>query len=217
MVREPVDLSVVDREVMAMLRSCPDVHVDLANGDIKILKAVRFEKKKYRLIGDSELILIQVAECCKAVATVLKTHEMAPAKFEVGGHTNAAEANRGNKFQMTLSEDRAAACMKFLLAKGVDESMLEAKGYGGTQRKYEGSTEEMALNQRVEFQLQNFDELSSSRTTSPTTSRTTSPTPRAANSGRVVETRIDSRSKSDRPTSTFGGFDGDSDDDDLDI
>jgi outer membrane protein OmpA-like peptidoglycan-associated protein len=64
-------------------------------------------------------------EHLKAVAEYLKQHP--EIKAEVGAYTDG----KGTKaFNLQLSKERAASCIKYLLKQGVDKSRLIAKGYG---------------------------------------------------------------------------------------
>lgn len=68
-------------------------------------------------------------------------------KAEIGGHTDAegdADANLG------LSQKRAVAVRKALIARGVPGAVLRAQGYGATQPIADNATEEgRALNRRT--------------------------------------------------------------------
>jgi succinyl-CoA synthetase beta subunit len=71
------------------------------------------------------------------------------AKGEIGGHTD----NQGNPASnLKLSQDRAAAVVRYLESKGVAKGSLTAKGYGDTKpRADNGSATGRQENRRVEF------------------------------------------------------------------
>jgi succinyl-CoA synthetase beta subunit len=71
------------------------------------------------------------------------------AKGEIGGHTD----NQGKpESNLKLSQDRAAAVVKYLEGKGVAKGSLSAKGYGDTKpRADNGSDAGRQENRRVEF------------------------------------------------------------------
>ena len=184
---------------------CPDVTVDLASGTIEILKPIAFPAKKWDLIGDSKDILSQVSAVMKIVEEVGNKHNLPLAHFEVGGHTNAVNPNnRGKKSQIDMSTNRAVACADFIKEKGVNPDMLEAKGFGGLERKYElDRDEDPTMNQRVEFNLTNRGDLLAAidveaelaltigggATRSPSVLKV-SPSRQAANSRAIVTTNL---------------------------
>jgi succinyl-CoA synthetase beta subunit len=71
------------------------------------------------------------------------------AKGEIGGHTDNQGKPESNQ---KLSQDRAAAVVKYLEGKGVTKGSLSAKGYGDTKpRADNGSATGRQENRRVEF------------------------------------------------------------------
>jgi OmpA-OmpF porin, OOP family len=70
-------------------------------------------------------------------------------KFEVGGHT---DADGSDAYNLTLSQQRAAAVREQLTKMGIDASRLTSKGYGETKPIGNNtSLEGKANNRRVEF------------------------------------------------------------------
>jgi succinyl-CoA synthetase beta subunit len=71
------------------------------------------------------------------------------AKGEIGGHTD----NQGKpESNLKLSQNRAAAVVKYLEAKGVPTGSLSAKGYGDTKPRADNSSSNgRQENRRVEF------------------------------------------------------------------
>lgn len=73
--------------------------------------------------------------------------------IEIGGHTDNVGKAAAN---LKLSEERATAVKNYLLAKGIDESRLSAKGYGMTVPVSDNKTEEgRAQNRRTEVKILN--------------------------------------------------------------
>ena len=70
-------------------------------------------------------------------------------KVELAGHTD----NVGNdNYNLKLSSDRAETVRKALIANGIEETRLTAKGYGATKPMVSNDTEEhRALNRRTEM------------------------------------------------------------------
>jgi outer membrane protein OmpA-like peptidoglycan-associated protein len=70
------------------------------------------------------------------------------ARIEISGHTD----NQGNpKTNKALSEKRAQACRQYLVGKGVDDSRIEAHGFGDERPIAPNDTEEgRQLNRRIE-------------------------------------------------------------------
>lgn len=69
--------------------------------------------------------------------------------FSVSGYT---DDRGGVAYNQALSERRAQAARKYLIARGVEPDRISAKGYGKLNPKYENKTEEgRQLNRRVEI------------------------------------------------------------------
>ena len=107
----------------------------------------------------NEEIMSQVATALIKIKSVCDTWKLPLPKFQIQGHTNAKPENRKKKDQMDLSEARAIACAEDLKTRKVNGDMLETKGFGGTEPRWEGSKELEAKNQRVEINLVNHKEL----------------------------------------------------------
>jgi peptidoglycan-associated lipoprotein len=79
-------------------------------------------------------------------------------KIEIGSH---ADARGSDKYNMGLSERRAASTLEYLVEKGIDRSRLTSKGYGESMPLNDcteptGCTnEQYAKNRRSEFTIMN--------------------------------------------------------------
>ena len=114
--------------------------VELAPGDAVVLQNIQFEFNSSALTADSESG-IQIL-----VAFLKRNPEL---KVELAGHTD----NVGNEnYNQKLSADRAEAVRKALIANGIDETRLTAKGYGASKPLIPNDTEEhRAVNRRTEM------------------------------------------------------------------
>lgn len=112
-----------------------------ATGESVVLKGVNFEVNSARLTANAKAILNQVADSLSASSM----------KVEIGGHT---DAQGSDSFNQKLSERRAQAVHDYLVARGIDSSRLEAKGYGESQPVDSNETPEgRELNRRVELKV----------------------------------------------------------------
>lgn len=79
-------------------------------------------------------------------------------KIEISGHTSAVGAKTENQ---NLSKERAWSVVSYLMTKGVDSNRLVSVGYGESrllnncEDGIECTTEEHAVNQRIEFRVLN--------------------------------------------------------------
>ena len=106
-----------------------------------ISQQVQFEVDKAAIRKESDELL-------EGVATVMKAHPEIK-KLEVQGHTDSTGSKFRNK---SLSQQRAEAVKKALVARGVDPKILVAKGYGQEQPIADNATEPgRATNRRVQF------------------------------------------------------------------
>jgi outer membrane protein OmpA-like peptidoglycan-associated protein/N-acetylneuraminic acid mutarotase len=115
------------------------------SGEMKVVEHVYFDYDKWEVLPETKLVLN------KAIA-MLKSNP----KFSItiSAHTDS----RGEaKYNLDLSEKRAAAAKEYMISKGVSASQISAKGYGETKplnRCVDGvncTEEEYALNRRLEF------------------------------------------------------------------
>ena len=107
----------------------------------EIIRGVTFPTGSSRLTRQAQVVLDVVAN------RLIR----APRRVEIQGHASAI----GNAdMNMRLSQARADSVMKFFVARGVDGSMLSARGYGTSQPVADNSTKagQMA-NQRIELKF----------------------------------------------------------------
>jgi OmpA-OmpF porin, OOP family len=118
---------------------CPRAKVT-AEG-IEILEQVEFEVGTAKIQAVSQALITEVAGILKQHADITR--------IEVQGHTD----NDGNRIaNRVLSQQRADAVKKALVALGVDQKRLVPKGYGPDQPLVDNTTaENRAKNRRVQF------------------------------------------------------------------
>ena len=83
--------------------------------------------------------------------TVQFLNENPSIEIEMAGHTDNIGSDTDN---LKLSDDRAQAVKEYLVAKGISENRIDAKGYGETKPVSSNDTKEgQQLNRRVEFTI----------------------------------------------------------------
>lgn len=108
---------------------------------IEIATKIPFEFGKARLLKAAEFVLDDVVD------VLLQHPELA--KIRVEGHTDNTGEEAAN---ITLSDQRAAAVVEYLVGRGVPAARLEARGFGLSKPVAPNDTEEgRAKNRRVEF------------------------------------------------------------------
>lgn len=105
-----------------------------------VLEGVNFDYDKATLRQEDLAIIDQNAEDLKKWGDV---------DVEIAGHTD----NRGSdKYNLHLSQHRAAAVRTYLISKGISADRLTAKGYGESQPVADNNTDEGRFkNRRVEL------------------------------------------------------------------
>ena len=113
---------------------------DLSPGAVVQLVNIRFAYNSAELTDDSE-------EGITMLAAFLESHP--EINVELAGHTDNIGSDTYN---LKLSQDRAEVVRQALIAKGIDENRLTAKGYGSAKPLQPNDTEEhRAMNRRTEM------------------------------------------------------------------
>ncbi len=121
---------------------CP-TSVTVTGKQIVIAQNIKFATAKDTIQPESFPILQQVA--------TLMNDRPEITRVAVDGHTDNVGREKNN---LSLSQRRAVAVIRWLIAHGVDERRLEARGYGPRRPIADNKTAEgRAKNRRVEFQI----------------------------------------------------------------
>ncbi|MCH2045068.1 MAG: OmpA family protein [Saprospiraceae bacterium] len=113
----------------------------------------KFRLEKLYFAADSSNITSNTKKALAELISFLKTHKHI--SIEIGGHTNGLPKH---DYCDWLSDARAMAIGKYLIAQGVQAEQITYKGYG--KRQPIASNDTMAgrkLNQRVEVKITNID------------------------------------------------------------
>ncbi len=118
--------------------------VRITDGGLEIIGKVHFKTNKATIRKKSYALLNNVAR-------VLQNHPEITG-VTVEGHTDSRGSEESN---LSLSQRRAESVRRYLIGKGVSESLLTAKGYGETNPIESNDTNEgRSANRRVEFRLE---------------------------------------------------------------
>jgi OmpA-OmpF porin, OOP family len=120
---------------------CPVARVE--RGQIRILEQVKFKTGSAKILQESDPVL-------QAVAKILVDHAEIK-KVRVEGHTD----NRGGAARnRTLSQQRAAAVVRWLVEHGIDGGRLTSQGFGPSRPIATNKTDEgRQENRRVELHI----------------------------------------------------------------
>ena len=114
--------------------------MELAPGDAVILQNIQFEYNSSALIDDSRHGIQMLTEFLQRNPDL---------RVELAGHTDNVGTD---SYNLKLSTERAETVRNALIANGIEESRLTAKGYGASQPIVPNDTEEhRALNRRTEM------------------------------------------------------------------
>ena len=114
--------------------------VELAPGDAVILQNIQFEYNSSALTDDSQHGIQMLTEFLQRNLDL---------RVELAGHTDNVGTD---SYNLRLSKERAETVRNALIANGIEESRLTAKGYGASQPMAPNDTEEhRALNRRTEM------------------------------------------------------------------
>ena len=123
-------------------KGCPEVKEDVKKRLAFAARNIQFETGKSTIKPVSYKILDEVASILK---------EYPYYDVNVDGHTDNVGDDAKN---LTLSQDRAAAAVNYLVGKGIDAKRLVPTGYGETKPVADNKTAAgRAQNRRVEFNL----------------------------------------------------------------
>jgi outer membrane protein OmpA-like peptidoglycan-associated protein len=124
-------------------QGCPRVVVQPESKKIELREKVQFEAGKATIRPESDKLLDDVA-------SVLKEHSEIK-KVVIEGHTDTSGSAALNK---RLSQARADAVMKAIVARGVEKARLSAKGFGPSKPIASNDTPEgREANRRVEISI----------------------------------------------------------------
>jgi OOP family OmpA-OmpF porin len=121
---------------------CPTFY-KVEGNTVRILQQVHFAFGSATILADSFPMLQEITNLLKANPGIKK--------MSIEGHTD----NRGSaEINKRLSQDRANSVMNWLVQHGVEQSRLEAHGFGLEKPIEDNSTDEgRAKNRRVEFKI----------------------------------------------------------------
>lgn len=121
---------------------CPDL-IRVEAGQIRTLEPIFFDYNRAKIQARSEPMLVEMANLIKSREDL--------GRIAIEGHTD----DRGAAgYNLTLSQDRAAAVLRFLVASGVDAARLQSQGFGKARPIDDNKTEDgRARNRRVDFRL----------------------------------------------------------------
>ena len=127
---------------------CPDEgRVVVEKTNIKINDTIYFDTGKDTIQERSFDLLDEIASVINANPQLKK--------IRIEGHTDSVGGDLNN---LRLSQARAAAVLKYLVNKGIEDGRLESRGFGETAPIDSNDTEEgRAANRRVEFLIVDQD------------------------------------------------------------
>lgn len=121
---------------------CPEIKQEVKERLEYAARAVRFQTGSDKLREESYIILSEIAGIMRQYPDYDLT---------IGGHTDDVGSDVTN---LALSERRAAACRKFIVATGIREDRISSAGFGESRPVGDNRTNEgRRLNRRVEFGL----------------------------------------------------------------
>ncbi|MBC6994206.1 OmpA family protein [Neolewinella lacunae] len=122
---------------------CPAVEQKVQERLEYAARAVQFESGSATLKESSYVILSEIAGIMRQYPSY---------HLSINGHTDNVGSDVRN---LALSQERALACRKFLIATGIEEGRISSAGFGDSRPLQSNDTAEgRRLNRRVEFSLQ---------------------------------------------------------------
>lgn len=114
----------------------------IKDGSSIVLKNVFFDTDKFDLRAESKIELNKVVDFMNLNPSTI---------IEIGGHTDDVGSDQTN---LVLSENRAKSVVAYLVAQGIAQNRLSAKGYGeGVPKASNDSEIGRAQNRRTEFKV----------------------------------------------------------------
>jgi outer membrane protein OmpA-like peptidoglycan-associated protein len=121
----------------------PKKKVKVSEEKLEIDEKIQFQVAQAVILPESFPLLDEIAQTIKENPDIKK--------LAIDGHASAEGDKKAN---LKLSDDRAKAVMKYLVDKGIDAKLLEAKGYGSEKPLADNDTDEgREKNRRVEFNI----------------------------------------------------------------
>ncbi len=132
----------MDKQAEEIKKQVPDAKV------IRVGEGIVIEFKSQILFGfDQSNLTADARTNLDKLVTILQKYP--DTDIEVQGHTDSKGTNRYNQ---TLSEQRASTVSYYLSGKGIATSRLTINGFGETMPKYTNATDDgQTQNRRVEF------------------------------------------------------------------
>jgi OOP family OmpA-OmpF porin len=132
-------ITIIEKEAMKQDVTASDMF-DALNREGHIALYINFDTGKSAIKPESRPIIEQIVQMLKSNPDL---------KISVEGHTDNVGNPKSNK---TLSDERAKAVVKEIVAQGIDAKRLSAVGYGQDKPIADNNTEEgRAKNRRVEL------------------------------------------------------------------
>ncbi len=125
-------------------KGCPEVEMTVAEKKVisDAISSVVFLPASANLTEYSKGLVTKIAALMK---------KYPDAKLRISGHTDSMGQEGDN---LTLSRERAAACLNLLASKGVDKNRMSSQGFGETKPIADNTTKVgRQKNRRVEFEL----------------------------------------------------------------
>lgn len=122
---------------------CPEIKQEVKERLEYAARAVRFETGSAKLMEESYVILSEIA----GIMRLYPDYDL-----NISGHTDDVGPAVTN---LALSERRAAACRRFIVATGIPEDRISSAGFGESRPIGDNSSAEgRRLNRRVAFSLE---------------------------------------------------------------
>jgi outer membrane protein OmpA-like peptidoglycan-associated protein len=102
-------------------------------------------------LEDSDVLTVDGKKLLDEVADVINKNRTSLKKIQIDGHTNN---NGGETHNLQLSLNRSRSVRKYLVSKGIEARILEARGFGQMKPKVPNNNPKaVEVNRRVEFNV----------------------------------------------------------------